>query len=65
MLRGWIAQFLPPILHELCGPTPVLGVHGIATYVRFSMFKKPDFNLVSDFHGPNFQSRSENLDHDS
>ena len=36
----------------LCGPTPVLGVHGIATYAPFSLLKKPDFNLVPDFHNP-------------
>ena len=33
------------------GPTPVLGVHGIATYARFFMLKKPVFIPVSDFHG--------------
>ena len=54
MLRGWTARFLPPVLHEPCGPTPVLGVHGIVTYARFSKLKKPDFNPVLDFHGPTF-----------
>ena len=39
-----------------CGPTPGLGVHRIATYARFSMFKKPNFNPVPDFHGPTSQS---------
>ena len=34
------------------GPTPVLGVHGIATYARFFMLKKPVFIPVFDFHGP-------------
>ena len=51
MLRGWTAQFLPSVLHEPCGPTPVLGVQGIATYAWFSMLKKPDFNPIPGFHG--------------
>ena len=34
-----------------CGPTPVLGVHGIITYARFSLLKKPDFNPVPIIHG--------------
>ena len=32
------------------GLTPVLGVHGIATYARFFMLKKPVFISVLDFH---------------
>ena len=52
MLRGWTARFLPLVLHELCSPTSVLGVHGIATYARFFILKKPDFNSVLGFHGP-------------
>ena len=52
MLRGWTAWFLPPVLHEPCGPIPILGVHEIATYARFSMLKKLDFNLIPGFHGP-------------
>ena len=51
LLRGWIAWFLPPVLQELCGPTLVLGFHGIATYAQFFMLKKPNFNPVPDFHG--------------
>ena len=47
----WTARFLPPVLHEPCNPTPILGVHRIATYTRFSMLKKLDFNPVPDFHG--------------
>ena len=31
---------------------PVLGVHRITTYARFSILKKPDFNLVPDFLDP-------------
>ena len=34
------------------GPTPILGVHGIATYDLFFMLKKPIFILVFGFHGP-------------
>ena len=56
MLRVWTARFLPPVLHEPCGPTLVLGVHGIATYARFSMLKKPDFNPVPSFYGPTSRS---------
>ena len=36
----------------LYGPTSVLGVHRIATYVRFFMLKKTIFILVPNFHGP-------------
>ena len=38
------------------GPTPVLGVHGIATYARFFMLKKPIFIPVLGFHSPISQS---------
>ena len=43
---------MPLVLHEPCDPTPVLGVHKIATYTRFSILKKLDFNPVLDFFGP-------------
>ena len=33
-------------------PTPVLGVHGTATYAPFFMLKKPIFIPVPVFHGP-------------
>ena len=39
-----------------CGSTPVLGVHGIATYVRFFMLKKPVFIPIFGFHGPTSRS---------
>ena len=39
-----------------CGPTPVLGVHEIATYAQFPMLKKPDFNLILGFYGPTSRS---------
>ena len=39
-----------------CGPTPVLGVQGIATYALFFMLKKLVFIPVPDFHGPTSQS---------
>ena len=39
MPRGWTTQFLPPVLHEPCSPTPILGVHIIATYAQFSILK--------------------------
>ena len=51
MLRGWTSRFLPLVLHGLCNPTPILRVHGIATYARFSMLKKLNFNPVPGFHG--------------
>ena len=35
-----------------CGPTSVLGVHGITTYAWFFMFKKSVFIPAPDFHGP-------------
>ena len=38
------------------GPTPVLGVHGIATYARFFMLKKPVFISVPSFHSPTSRS---------
>lgn len=47
---------MPPVLHESCGPTPVLGVHGFATYAQFFMLKKPDFNLVPGFPDLTFRS---------
>ena len=40
----------------LCGPTPVLGVHGIATYAQFFMLKKLVFISVPNFHGPTSRS---------
>ena len=42
--------------HGSCSPTTVLGVHKIATYGRFSMLKKQDFNSVPGFHNPTFWS---------
>ena len=39
-----------------CGPTPVLGVHGIVTYARFFMLKKLIFIPVIGFHGPTSRS---------
>ena len=33
-----------------CGPTPVLGVHEIATYAQFFMLKKPVFISVLGFY---------------
>ena len=56
MLRGWTSRFLPPVLHGLCNPTPILRVHGIATYARFFMLKKLNFNPVPGFHGPTSRS---------
>ena len=56
MLRGWTVWFLPSVLHESCGPTPILGVHGITTYAQFSMLKKPNSNLVPGFHGSTSRS---------
>ena len=47
MLRGWTARFLTGSY----GPTPVLEVHGIATYAQFFMLKKPIFIPVLGFHG--------------
>ena len=52
LLRDCTTQFLPLVLHESCSPTPVLRVHEIATYIRFSMLKNSNFNLVPSFHGP-------------
>ena len=34
------------------GPTPVLGVHRIATYVQFFLLKKLVFISVPGFHDP-------------
>ena len=56
MLRGWTTRFLPSVLHEPCSPTPVSGVHGIATYAWFFMLKKSNFNLILNFHDSNSQS---------
>ena len=44
--KGWTTRFLPPVLHEPCGPTLILGVHGIDTYAQFFILKKPYFNLA-------------------
>ena len=51
LLRGYTTQFLQLVLHESCSPTPILRVHEIATYTRFSMLKKSNFNPVPGFHG--------------
>ena len=56
MLRGWTARFLPPGSAWTDGPTLVLGVHKIASYARFSILKKPNFNPILDFYGPTSQS---------
>ncbi|KAK9996699.1 hypothetical protein SO802_021385 [Lithocarpus litseifolius] len=37
--RGWTARFMPPVLHEPYGPTPVHAVHGIIRIGRFSVLK--------------------------
>ena len=51
-----LARDVTVLATSSCDPTPVLGVHRIATYARFSMLKKLDFNLIPGFYGPTSRS---------
>ena len=51
-----LARDVTVLATSSCDPTPVLGVHRIATYAQFSMLKKLDFNLIPGFYGPTSRS---------